>query len=345
MTFRDLRTLLDACTPCVWVSIAAVRGSAPREVGAGMIVTRTTLRGTIGGGHLELKAIELAREWLRLGKTTAMQRHYPLGPALGQCCGGAVDLLFRPVTALERDWVEALAAAEVAGGEVTLTTRPDQDGPHTSLCNGADQSCGNDAITARTRPVSSAIAPIVTHHAFHPWHLWIFGAGHTGKALAQVFGALPCEVTWVDSRDAEFPATVAHNVRVLHSADPAGEVNTIPPGADVLVLTHSHALDLEIVMQLVRRDDLAYVGVIGSATKAQLFRRRLEARGLDAGRFTCPIGTQSAAEAAEVAKGNATTGWRPPHAKHPGAIAVSVAADLLARRSTASVRNTVTAET
>lgn len=323
MMFCDLLALLDSSTPCVWVSVAAARGSAPREVGAGMIVTSATVSGTIGGGHLELKAIELAHEWLRLGKTTAMPRHYPLGPALGQCCGGAVDLLFRPVTALERGWVEALAAAECAGGEVTLTTRLDQHGPHTSIDSGADLSQDKHAGPARTHATSSAIAPIVTSHAFHPWHVWIFGAGHTGKALAQVFGALPCEVTWVDSRNAEFPVSVARNVRLLHSDHPVDEASTIPPGADVLVLTHSHALDLEIVMQLVRRDDLAYVGVIGSATKAQQFRRRLEARGLDAMRLTCPIGLATMSQ----------PGHKHTKNKHPGAIAVSVAAELLARRN------------
>ena len=312
MHFHELLTLLDHDLPCVWVSVAGVRGSAPREEGAGMVVAGstvagttvagTTVRGTIGGGHLELKAIELAREWLRLGKTSAMQRHYPLGPALGQCCGGAVDLLFRPITMQERPWVEALVQAEKIGGNIMLRTRPDTDSPHTTLDAGA---------------VSNTI---VTRHAFHPWHVWIFGAGHVGKALVQVFGTLPCVLTWVDSRDAEFPPAAGHHVRVLQSDHPAGEVTDIPSGADVLVLTHSHALDLDIVTQLLRRNDLAYLGLIGSQTKAQLFHRRLAARGLDAARMVCPIGAITAGK----------------KDKHPGAIAVSVAADLLARRAARS---------
>ena len=310
MLFAELLSLLNRATPCVWVAVARVQGSAPREEDAGMVVTPERASGTIGGGHLELKAIELAREWLRLGKTSAMQRHYPLGPALGQCCGGAVDLLFRPVTVAARAWVEALAAAEREGGEIVLATQLDQnalnDAPdcpsHTVLDGGA---------------LSNAV---VTHHHFNPWQLWIFGAGHVGKALAQVFGTLPCVVTWVDSRDAEFPAVVPDNVRIVQSDHPADEVADIPASADVLVLTHSHALDLDIVVQLVRRADLAYTGVIGSETKAQLFRRRLEARGLDARTMVCPIGVPA----------------RGVKNKHPGAIALGVAADLLARREAAT---------
>ena len=329
MLFANLLATLNRAAPCVWVAVARVQGSVPREEDGGMVVTRDsvsetvsgtvsgtvtgTVTGTIGGGHLELKAIELAREWLRLGKTAATRRHYPLGPVLGQCCGGAVDLLFRPVTEIERDWVEALAAAERDGGEIGLTTELDQaaapTAPHTVLGFPSHAALEVGASSKR----------MVTRHHFHPWYVWIFGAGHVGKALAQVFGTLPCSVTWVDSRDAEFPAVVPENLRIVQSDHPADEVTTIPSGADVLVLTHSHALDLEIVMQLARRADLAYVGVIGSATKAQLFRRRLEERGLDATQMHCPIGV--------VLPGAQN--------KHPGAIALSVAADLLARRSAA----------
>lgn len=302
MMFEAMLSLLDAARPSVWVAVAGVRGSVPRAEDAGMVVTVDQVIGTIGGGHLEQKAMELAREWLRLGKTGATQRHYPLGPALGQCCGGAVDLLFRPVTEAERAWVMALARAERDGGEITLVTKTDQDAAHTKLG-------GTGGANA-----------VVTRHTFRPWHVWVFGAGHVGKALVQVLATLPTCITWVDSRDAEFPASLPHNVSMLLSDHPADEVDEIPAGADVLVLTHSHALDLEIVTRLLRRDDLAYTGVIGSETKANLFRRRLTERGVDASGMVCPIGA-------------AVSGPRNRQAdKHPGAIAISVATDLLARR-------------
>lgn len=303
MLFEFLLASLNRATPSVWIAIASVRGSTPRAEDAGMVVTADAACGTIGGGHLELKATELAREWLRLGKTSAMRRHYPLGPALGQCCGGAVDLLFRPMGERERPWVEKLARAERVGGSVPLTTQLDQLSPHTTIGAVADEGA------------------IMTQHRFDPWHIWIFGAGHVGRALVQVLGTLPGVITWVDSRDAEFPAVIAQNVSVIHSDHPADEVDGIAAGADVLVLTHSHALDLEIVTQLLRRADLAYTGLIGSDTKAQLFRRRLEERGIDAGRMVCPIGQVSA----QMPNGRKD--------KHPGPIAVSVAADLLARRA------------
>lgn len=340
MLFQTLLAHLNRATPCVWVTVAATQGSTPREAGAGMAVTREHLSGTIGGGHLELKAVELAREWLRLEKTGATCRHYPLGPALGQCCGGAVDLLFRPLTAAERPWLEALARAEQRGGELTLHTALDAAAPHTGFSAAgltADDvprvAAAVPSESGRSPAQSQALSPprtgIVTRHTFRPWHVWVFGAGHVGHALAQVFGALPCNVTWVDGRDtvfppvfqSVFPSVLPDNVTTLQSAHPPDEVGDIPAGADVLVLTHSHALDLEIAAQLLQRDDLGYLGLIGSDTKAQLFRRRLAGRGLDAARLVCPIGL--AADGPSPVRKD----------KHPGAIAVSVAADLLARRA------------
>ena len=297
--FRELLSAIERAEPCVWVTVSEVRGSAPREVGAGMLVTANSLYGTIGGGHLEQKALELARERLHLAQSSATRRHYPLGPALGQCCGGAVDLLFRPLDASAAPWVAALSAAERIGGEVVLSTLLDAGAGHTTLGDAA------------------AVGAAVTRHTFNPWRVWVFGAGHVGRALAQVFGSLPCDFTWVDSRDEQYPARVSANVIVLQSDHPADEVRAISPGADVLVLTHSHVLDMEIVRALLARDDLGYVGMIGSATKAALFRRRLGARGVPAhaiARLTCPIGSPLAGD------------------KHPGSIAVGVAAELLLRR-------------
>ena len=340
MLFQTLLAHLNRATPCVWVVVAAAQGSTPREAGAGMAVTRDQLSGTIGGGHLEWKAVELARQWLRLDKTAATRRHYPLGPALGQCCGGAVDLLFRPLTAAERPWLEALAQAEQRGGELALHTVLDAGAPHTTLsAAGRVTEDVPDTPPGTGRPaIPIPPAVLVTHHTLFPWHLWVFGAGHVGHALAQVFGALPCHFTWVDGRDAAFPPTLPDNVTVLPSAHPPDEVSGIPAGADVLVLTHSHALDLEITVQLLQRDDLGYLGLIGSDTKAQLFRRRLAAHGFEAARIArlvCPIGAPGTGVPAEAAAGVAAVGVpaRMPKDKHPGAIAVSVAADLLARRA------------
>ena len=81
----------------VIVEVTDARGSAPREAGTRMLVTLRDTAGTVGGGHLELKAIAHAREMLRSGDLTAHSEHFPLGPALGQCCGGAVTLSYAPL--------------------------------------------------------------------------------------------------------------------------------------------------------------------------------------------------------------------------------------------------------
>ena len=135
-----------------------------------------------------------------------------------------------------------------------------------------------------------------------------------GRALVRVLGTLPCRVTWVDARAAEFPHAAPDNVRVALTAAPAGEVAAAPPGSYFLVMTHSHALDLELVAAILRRGDFAYCGMIGSQTKRRTFEKGLAKHGVPAAtiaRFTCPIGIPGI-------KG-----------KEPGTIAVAVAAQLL----------------
>jgi len=82
--------------PCVLVTIAEVKGSAPRDSGTKMVVAGDQLAGSVGGGHLELKAIETARAMLAERAASARMETLGLGPHLGQCCGGRVVLLFEP---------------------------------------------------------------------------------------------------------------------------------------------------------------------------------------------------------------------------------------------------------
>lgn len=282
-----LLDLLDSREPAVWACIARSSGSVPRETGTTMIVTPSRTIGTIGGGHLELRSIEVARELLTLGLATATLRHFPLGPALGQCCGGSVDVAFLPVAETHRESLKQLHAFETRGGTYQIERQLDTD----------------DTLKL---PIH-----------FDPWTIWVFGAGHVGAALVSVLSTLPCSVIWVDSRDAVFPAVLPDNVQVIESREPATEVRHIQPSADVLVLTHSHAVDLEICLELLKRADLAYCGLIGSATKAAIFGKRFAARGFsgtEIARITCPIGLPALCS------------------KHPGVIAVSVAADLAEKR-------------
>ncbi len=94
------RRYLEAGEPAVVVQVQATQGSVPRHAGTRMLVTHGSCLGTIGGGHLELQAIATAREMLRTGDRTSRREHYALGPALGQCCGGAVSLAYEPLEAL-----------------------------------------------------------------------------------------------------------------------------------------------------------------------------------------------------------------------------------------------------
>jgi len=291
---------LDGRVPAIWVCISGARGSVPREAGAAMLVTADDASGTIGGGHLEYKAIEFARECIAARQTLATRRHFPLGPALGQCCGGAVELTFVPVQAADRaDW-QRLADTAERGGRFQWSLPLDSGG----------------------------VAALDL--AFTPWHVWVFGAGHVGRAIVQVLAVLPCRITWVDSREEPFPAALPAGVRLVATDDPAREAARIPAAADVLVLTHSHALDFDITLALLRRDDLGYIGVIGSGTKAATFRKRLAARGLsdnEIARMVSPIGQPAAPS---VAVTPAAQRWAA--SKHPGVIAVSVASELIARQ-------------
>lgn len=150
------------------------------------------------------------------------------------------------------------------------------------------------------------------------WRVAIFGAGHVGKALVRLLGDLPCSVTWVDGREAEFPKELPPRVRRVVTEAAAEEVRSLPAGADVLVMTHSHALDFEIVEAVLRRGDQHYLGLIGSATKRARFEQKLLARGASAellGRLTCPIGLPGVG------------------GKEPAEIAIAVAAELLKLRA------------
>lgn len=143
-------------------------------------------------------------------------------------------------------------------------------------------------------------------------HVVLFGAGHVGKEVASILGRVPCALTWIDPRPEVFPQQVAANTRVVIEEEPAWMVDEAPAGALYLVMTHSHALDLEIVERVLRRNDFAFLGLIGSETKAAKFRARLKAKKVDFSRLACPIGLFKAG-------------------KHPAEVAVSAVAQLLAQ--------------
>jgi xanthine dehydrogenase accessory factor len=147
-----------------------------------------------------------------------------------------------------------------------------------------------------------------------PLHVVLFGAGHVAHALVTLIGALPCVVEWVDARDECFPDEVAANVQIEATDTPEAVIDAAPTGSCFLVMTHNHALDFALAERIMRRDDFAYFGMIGSKTKRVKFERRLVQRGVAPERLheiICPIGVPGIAD------------------KAPESIAVAVCAQLM----------------
>ena len=255
-------------SPCVLVEVYATRGSVPREAGTWMAVFADALVGTIGGGRLEWDAIAHARNRLAnvndLSARPAPERVlYRLGPSLGQCCGGEVQLQYG-----------------VVGAE--------------------------DAVSLRDR-LNAASTPVA-----------LFGGGHVGRAIVEVLANLPMAIRWVDSRDEIFPEPLPASVQCEHSDPVQAAVPDLAGGSHVLIMSFSHAEDLDVVAACLlrqrQRGDLPYVGLIGSKTKWASFQARLRERGFtqaELDHVTCPIGIAGIAD------------------KRPQAIAISVAAQLL----------------
>lgn len=322
-----LRAALAAEGRAVMVTVAATRGSAPREAGARMIATERTTHGTIGGGHLEFEAIRIAREGLRTGGAGASLARFPLAARLGQCCGGVATVLFQRFDAATEPLLAGLAQRVERGERVAIATAVTHEsaGPIVVTADSVPEALPAAVLAAARGLIEQPdAAPQIVEETSTTWlvervvgndfRVVIFGNGHVGRALVQVLGALPCTVTWIDERESDFPASLPPNVAAIATDVPEAEVRAAPTGSMFLVMTHSHALDFELVAAILARDDFRYVGMIGSKAKRAQMERRLAERGVDKAsiaRVTCPIGM-------------AGIGGR-----EPGAIAVAVAGELL----------------
>ncbi|WP_103258519.1 xanthine dehydrogenase accessory protein XdhC [Tabrizicola aquatica] len=288
------------------VVIAGVEGSSPREVGASMLVFADGQSGTIGGGALEFEAAAKARLMLAegiVGTTGAPWiERVSLGPSLGQCCGGAVTLWTEVFEAVP----EAVAGVVARGvGDMPLAVKR-------VLAAARGQG---------VRPSPGLVAGWLVEPVMEAKRqVWVWGAGHVGRALVSVLAPLPgIAVTWVDVGVERFPDGVPEGVTVVPASDPAVLADHAPVGAEHLVLTYSHALDLELCHRLLLRG-FRSCGLIGSATKWGRFRSRLKALGhgaQDVARIRCPIGD-------------------PTLGKHPQAIAIGVVAEMLKAPKTAA---------
>ncbi|AJP71111.1 xanthine dehydrogenase accessory protein XdhC [Sphingomonas hengshuiensis] len=294
--------------PVALVTILSTEGSSPRGAGTRMAVTAGDAAGTIGGGALELRATEQARAILAQPPGTWRVQDWPLGPLLGQCCGGQVRLLVEHVEAdpAQWDWAEALGRGEPVvarfGGDAAPILR-----------TAAEAGAGVEppAPPRGPRPgEGTAFVEPGDHGAHRP--LMMFGAGHVGVAIAQRLPRLPFRLAWFDTRDNRgFPGVSVQDEAALVAC--AGDA---APGAAVLIFTHDHGLDYRLAAAALR-SQAGFVGLIGSQTKRARFLSRLAAEGVDTARLTCPIGLPGIVD------------------KRPDVIAISVIAQLLALDSAA----------
>jgi len=229
----------------IYVEITKTRGSAPRDAGTAMKVTAEGIEGTIGGGALEYRAIAAARHLLATDGDEETQT-IPLGPSLGQCCGGAVTLRY------------------TRAQKITDST----------------QVSTNQIIQLGDRPET----------------LWIWGAGHVGRAVVHACHPQAFNITWLDSSANRFPDVNAPHISKIPTADMPLLAARAPADAHHLIFTYSHEIDLALCAALLQRG-AASIGLIGSETKWARFSKRLRAAGLNPNGITCPIGDKSLGKA------------------------------------------------
>jgi xanthine dehydrogenase accessory factor len=323
VSFNWARLAIDAINSCgivVLVTVICTRGSVPRETGTKMLVTQSRVFGTIGGGNFEFIIINQCRKMISKKTTQVRTQHYPLGPITQQCCGGAVSVSLEVLSRDELDFLHQVysiflnkMSANIRSVLSGYTDKTIESPPLSS--SGLYDDCG-----VKVRSEISSVKDLKVGHFIDPitpeeTPIFIFGAGHVGRAVIDVLAPLQFLISWFDSR-AEF--AIEHRdaaVRPTISKVPTEEVPFAPSDCYYLVFTHSHPLDYELTREILKRGDAAFCGLIGSQTKNARFRKRLAAE-LDISsehmsRLTCPIGIGSIKN------------------KHPQAIAISVAAQLL----------------
>lgn len=323
--WRRLAEIIAQHGAAALVSVHQVKGSAPREEGARMVVRPDgAFHGTIGGGRLEWEALAAARQAIVVGRGRARLIEQALGPDLGQCCGGRVTLLVEVFDRRDLAAIETFAHAEDTGNiQFVCTLAPD----------GRVERQLSELDAAGDKPAHVTDVPVgrwdldgpdavLGGQAAQRWReiygerrtpVLLFGAGHVGRALVLALAPLRFTVRWIDGRDDAFPRYMPANVTPIRASDPTAEIAQASSDAFVLVMTHEHPLDLAITSAALQRD-FPYVGLIGSETKRARFVRRFREIGLTEARIAdlvCPIGLPGI-------KG-----------KEPAIIAASVAAQLL----------------
>jgi xanthine dehydrogenase accessory factor len=281
------------------ITVHDVKGSAPREIGARMVVRPDgAFHGTIGGGQLEFRMLDSAREMLAQGRGPAQIVDQALGPDLGQCCGGRVKILIETFDQRDLEDLAPLVEAEAEGRLFEVECRLEEGRVTRELASVVGDSRG----TRWRETHGEARTPVL-----------LFGAGHVGRALVLSLAPLPFSVRWLDDREDAFPSHLPLNAKAIRMRDPEAEIAEAVPGSLVLVMTHDHPLDMAITAAALKRD-FPYVGLIGSATKRARFEKRFRELALPEERIrslACPIGLTGIVD------------------KDPAVIAASVTAQLL----------------
>jgi len=325
----ELADLAASGEPAVLVTVAGIRGSAPREIGAKMIGTAAASIGTIGGGQLEYQSTRVAVGMLDNEYTSL--RSFPLGSSMGQCGGGVVEILFEPVIDGMPDWLRDLAALHGQRESAIIATRISTTAPVKLVVTadtvyGADDADSGLVNKARELLVDKPVTCRNVQEFYEPvvvpdLNIAVFGAGHVGTAVVGALSKLDCNIRWVDSRRDIFHKVPA-NVRAVEASDPALEVAALPAGSFYLVMTHSHAMDFDVCDRILRRGDATYCGLIGSVSKRRRFEKRFRQQGMEQSMLdslVCPIGVDGIG------------------GKKPAEIAVATAAEILKVRDLAEM--------
>lgn len=328
---HQLRSIRASGERAIVVTVARVRGSAPREVGARMLVTASASMGTIGGGQLEYQCTRIACELFASDEVRApVLRSFPLGANCGQCCGGIVDVLIEECT-MESAWFDdvlrffdagqpalvmtRLENYAVASREVITDTQLDELDAEIIVATREALRDGDAQLLQTGTNGQLLIEPIITSG----FNIAVFGAGHVGTATVSMLATLDCNIRWIDSRRNVFPASMPSNVQTIRSDSPRREVAAMPAGSFFLIMTHSHALDEDICGSVLNRGDFAYCGLIGSQSKQRRFTRRMQRDGVaNLERLTCPVGVSGIS------------------GKKPAEISIAVAAEILQVREAAA---------
>ncbi|MEN9775903.1 MAG: hypothetical protein RL322_2973 [Pseudomonadota bacterium] len=313
---ESVAPLLRQGCPAVRVSVARVRGSTPREAGAAMIVTHNDFIGSIGGGQLEYVALIRARRMLESSTEARLEvEAFPLGAELGQCCGGHVTLLFERLSPIQSmPWVEHAIARLALGQPLELQVRMQAGGvPEHEVREGVSHSSRRHLMhSADAISFVESIDPRKTP-------LLIYGAGHVARALVRVLAETDFAIQWIDERPGFLPTLDPPGLYTSVTQDAVAAAAVAPADAFHLVMTHSHELDYQIVRAILEQDRFAWLGLIGSETKATCFRIQLGREQISDSlimRLVSPIGLSELQG----------------RGKAPPTIAIAVAAQLLIER-------------